>query len=78
MRLLKTYGSNELVEYHAAPFPPYVILSHTWGRPEEELTLQEIKDPESAEKMPGFTKIKQCCARAREVQFNYAWIDTCW
>ena len=79
MRLLKTNGSNELVEFQAAPFPSYVTLSHSWGRPDEEVTLQEItRDPERAKNKPGFKKIKQCCARAREDQFEYAWIDTCW
>jgi len=31
MRLLRT-DTLEIVEYHAKPFPPYVILSHRWDK----------------------------------------------
>lgn len=81
MRLLRTVSSPlEVIEFTEDTTPPYVILSHTWGPPSEEVTLQELSlAPESAEKKkPGYAKIKQCCAKAAEDGFDYAWVDTCW
>ncbi|KAH8888965.1 HET-domain-containing protein [Thozetella sp. PMI_491] len=78
MRLIRTDESKEIVEFQAAPYPPYVALSHTWGKVGDEVTFQEMTHcREEAVKKPGFAKIDQCCKRAREDQFKYVWIDTC-
>jgi hypothetical protein len=54
--------------------PDYVILSHTWG--EGEVGFDDIAQPYVKE-MNGYTKISQCCAKAVQVGFEWAWIDTC-
>jgi hypothetical protein len=78
MRLIKT-DSKEVVHISSSIVPPYVILSHTWEQDGGEVTLQEMMEfSEKAKTKPGFSKIEQCCAKAREDQFDYAWIDTCW
>jgi hypothetical protein len=54
--------------------PDYVILSHTWG--EGEVGFDDIAQP-YAKEMNGYTKISQCCAKAVQAGFEWAWIDTC-
>jgi hypothetical protein len=56
--------------------PYYAILSHTWGP--EEVSFQDIQGPhERIFNKAGYKKIKECCAKALEAGFKYAWIDTC-
>ncbi|KAL2061885.1 hypothetical protein VTL71DRAFT_7263 [Oculimacula yallundae] len=61
--------------------PPYAILSHTWGKDNDELTFKEMvpgveSSPAAAKE--GFEKIKMTCHLARtEYQLEYAWVDTC-
>ena len=46
MRLLQIHGSDKLslVELLPDNLPPYAILSHTWGPPNEEVTYQDFLD----------------------------------
>lgn len=55
--------------------PDYVILSHTWGV--EEVSFDDIKDPQVRQRLTGFDKIVGCCQQARQDGFEWAWIDTC-
>ncbi|KAK1833048.1 heterokaryon incompatibility protein-domain-containing protein [Podospora conica] len=61
--------------------PPYAILSHTWGRDGDEVTLQEmvpgvLESPIALK--PGFDKIRRTCRIALEERgLKYAWVDTC-
>ncbi|KAK2594725.1 hypothetical protein QQS21_007575 [Conoideocrella luteorostrata] len=73
MRLLNT-TSLELAEFTREDRPPYAILSHTWG--DEEVTLQDMKDPASQERN-GFAKLASFCAQARRDNLDWAWADTC-
>ncbi|KAI3321797.1 HET-domain-containing protein [Xylariaceae sp. AK1471] len=55
----------------------YAILSHTWL--EEEVLFNHIENLERSalEKLKGFTKVKDSCARAQADGYEYIWIDTC-
>ncbi|TFB00306.1 hypothetical protein CCMA1212_007939 [Trichoderma ghanense] len=72
MRLLNT-STLEPQEFDYGNIPPYAILSHRWGK--EEMTLQDLE--RGVTNKEGFTKIQQCCERAKSDGFDYAWIDTC-
>ncbi|KAM7195794.1 HET domain containing protein [Naviculisporaceae sp. PSN 640] len=84
MRLLHV-DTKEVHDFQAAPYPPYAILSHTWGNDGDEVTFQEMMNlPTSSSsdaarvcQKPGYRKIEQCCARARADEIEYVWIDTC-
>jgi hypothetical protein len=73
MRLLHS-KSLRLEEFIGGRFPPYAILSHTWG--EEEVSFQDIQNGE-AHKKEGYQKILCCCNEAARDGFDYAWVDTC-
>lgn len=79
MRLLRT-DTLEMVDFETAPFPPYAILSHVWGKPDSEVTYQDMKSPgmEAAMRKVGFTKLRGFCNKAAQDEIGFAWIDTCW
>lgn len=72
MRLLNT--DTLKLEFFLEDIPPYVILSHTWGK--EEVTFDDI-DKLYAKEMTGYYKIEQCCRQAALDGFEWVWIDTC-
>lgn len=74
MRLLNVANILELKEFIGSGVPPYAILSHTWE--DDEITLQQMKDPASALKK-GYRKIQQTCALAARDGLGFAWVDTC-
>lgn len=53
----------------------YAILSHVWG--DEEVTFQDIKNIDHAQKMTGFVKLAGAAALAKSHNYNCIWIDTC-
>ncbi|KAI8948104.1 heterokaryon incompatibility protein-domain-containing protein [Xylaria longipes] len=57
--------------------PKYAILSHTWL--EEEVLFHHIENLERSalEKLKGFAKVRDSCARAEADGYDYIWIDTC-
>ncbi|KAM4057050.1 ankyrin repeats (3 copies) domain-containing protein [Hirsutella rhossiliensis] len=73
MRLLKT-DRLEVIEFVQDRVPKYAILSHTWG--EGEVSLQDVQGGRASSKT-GFSKVSQCCIRARADGFDYLWVDTC-
>lgn len=75
MRLInaKTLKIQEFPSEDA--YPPYAILSHTWGSPEQECTLQSMNDPDISFRI-GYTKIKHCCVQALKDGLSWAWVDT--
>lgn len=76
MRLLST--SDYSLQEFIGTSPPYAILSHTWGRTEEEVTFQDITDDiTNARSKEGFAKIKGSCRQAQDDGFKYIWIDSC-
>ncbi|CAK7237372.1 hypothetical protein SBRCBS47491_009953 [Sporothrix bragantina] len=68
-------GKITLTQFAYGNVPPYAILSHTWGKDEDEVKLQDI--PGTAENKLGYTKIAFCADRAASDGFEYFWVDTC-
>lgn len=56
--------------------PPYAILSHTWGKDEEEITFADVVDNTGVAKR-GYEKFRFCGERAKQDGLEYFWIDTC-
>lgn len=81
MRLLNT--STERLETFADELviPPYAILSHTWGDPEQEILFSDLQSNDTApwqkSKSRSWAKIKGTCVQARKAEIDYVWIDTC-
>ncbi|KAK5135464.1 hypothetical protein LTR08_005252 [Meristemomyces frigidus] len=74
MRLINT-TTLELHEYIDAPNAPgYAILSHRWG--EQEVSYEEYQAGRKRDG-PGYRKITDSCAFARQHGTAWMWIDTC-
>jgi len=65
------------LDFYHGPAVKYLILSHTWGDNEDEVSYQDMANLEMAQKKKGFQKIVEICARARQENIPYAWVDTC-
>lgn len=78
MRLLRARDDDEftLVEFIGRQIPPYAILSHTWGRDEDELVFRDIIEGTGKSKL-GYDKLRFCRNQARLDKLEYFWIDTC-
>jgi hypothetical protein len=79
MRLLKLNdnGRYSLERFQKDKTPPYAILSHTWGRGEDdEVTYKDIIDG-TGNKKPGFKKLEFCGKQAKHDDLHYFWVDTC-
>ncbi|KAF4823307.1 Vegetative incompatibility protein HET-E-1 [Colletotrichum siamense] len=74
-----TPGSLDVkLELHVDNVPPYAILSHRWGSPADEPTLQELMvQTASVKQKKGYQKLLSCCSLALEYGLSYVWIDTC-
>ncbi|PQE24719.1 hypothetical protein CJF32_00007005 [Rutstroemia sp. NJR-2017a WRK4] len=68
-------GSISLTEWNP-PVPPYAILSHTWGDPNEEVSYQDIIQGTASLKKE-YRKIKFCRKQAASDGLHYFWVDTC-
>jgi hypothetical protein len=75
MRLVRT-DTLKFEEFHGKP-PRYVILSHTWGHEDEEVSFMDMCGNKAASKRSGYSKILGLCKLARETDCEYFWIDTC-
>lgn len=67
-RLLEEFMGDEGV-------PKYAILSHTWGKPADEVKLQDLIDINVRDKV-GYQKIDYCCLQALKEGIEWVWIDT--
>ncbi|KAK7975764.1 purine and uridine phosphorylase [Apiospora arundinis] len=88
MRLLDT-STLALITKNDNDLPPYAILSHTWGKDEEEVTFEDIKHRmayqsvhsswlgRSIRQKPGFSKVRDSAALAKAEGYGHIWIDTC-
>ncbi|KAF2759753.1 HET-domain-containing protein [Pseudovirgaria hyperparasitica] len=76
MRLLNTF-TLEIREFIVQNTPPYAILSHTWGV--GEITFEDLikEDKTQARQKNGFLKLNGFCEKAKEVGFEWVWMDTC-
>ncbi|KAH8648184.1 heterokaryon incompatibility protein-domain-containing protein, partial [Tricladium varicosporioides] len=77
MRLLKLEKSElSLTEDIVNNLPPYAILSHTWGRDQDEVTFRELREGSGITKA-GYRKILFCAEQADRDGLKYCWVDTC-
>ena len=78
MRLLQRTknGGISLTRDITADIPQYAILSHTWGREDDEVTLSDITNG-TAKKKAGYEKIRFCSEQAARDGLQYCWVDTC-
>ncbi|KAI0428647.1 hypothetical protein F5Y09DRAFT_343467 [Xylaria sp. FL1042] len=73
---LQDDGCLGLTEDLASGFPPYAILSHTWGSNNQEVTYADIKAGTGQHK-DGYRKIRFCGDLAARDGLKYFWVDTC-
>jgi hypothetical protein len=79
MRLLRLNddGRFSLILFPKDKIPPYAILSHTWGRGEdEEVMFKDLTDGTGHVKK-GFRKLQFCGKQAKADGLHYFWVDTC-
>jgi hypothetical protein len=77
MRLLRVEddGSFSLTEF-ILDIPAYTILSHTWGKDEEEVSYRDVTEGTGAGKA-GYAKLQFCAKQAAKDHLAYMGIDTC-
>ena len=78
MRLLERHNeefrlTDDLLDNE---IPPYVILSHTWGRRGDEVNFQDVVKGTGRHKA-GYEKIKFCGEQAARDGLQYFWVDSC-
>jgi hypothetical protein len=78
MRLLQcdSTGNFTFTQNLFNNFPPYAVLSHTWGPDGDEVTFQEMQVGVGKDKA-GYDKIQFCGRQAANDGLNYFWVDTC-
>jgi hypothetical protein len=76
MRLLQIEEDNRLIERVGGDIPPYVILSHTWGDDEDEVTFKDMKKGRGKDKV-GYQKIEFCMLQTLYKELRHFWVDTC-
>jgi hypothetical protein len=79
MRLLKVDSTNGLSLTEDLPGNErlqYAILSHTWGKDEDEVTYEDLSKGTS-ETNVGYKKISLCAQQAICDGIQYIWVDTC-
>ncbi|KAJ3456742.1 hypothetical protein MRS44_016765 [Fusarium solani] len=54
----------------------YAILSHRWGKPEDEVSYEDMLAG-GYEHKKGYAKLVGCCKQARRDGLRHVWIDTC-
>ena len=83
MRLLRLdlKRSKWVLEDFPGPVTPfYAILSHTWGRDEDEVKFEDIQDgprDKGDTSKPGYEKLRFCQEKVEKDGLVYFWIDTC-
>jgi hypothetical protein len=65
----------KLVEFVGSNVPPYAILSHTWGAPDEETQIKDLNSPE-LHQSTRFKKILYACQQAEKDGLKHLWVDT--
>ena len=80
MRLLyrDRFGTIQFDEFNDASEVKYAILSHRWGKPEEEISFVDIRDHRPLNRKPqALFKLEHALEQAAKQQLKYVWIDTC-
>ena len=81
MRLLLTEppqpGEPELrlEEFSGNEIPNYVILSHVWSSPKDEVQYADV-DRQTYSHKPGIAKVRGAIHQARRDGYRYVWIDS--
>lgn len=57
------------------PYPPYAILSHTWGPAGSEITFADMETGQEKDKPASFEKMRNTCIKAKEAGIGHVWID---
>lgn len=65
-----------LVEVADSSTVEYAILSHTWGKDEEEVGFEEFMTQTATSKR-GWEKIQKTCSLAMADNYGFVWCDTC-
>lgn len=56
----------------------YAILSHRWGKAEDEVTFQDmLSGSKVAKTKAGYAKLEGCCRQAHLDGHQRVWVDTC-
>jgi hypothetical protein len=79
MRLVKIDNDGRFIleQFPEHQTPPYAILSHTWGRgQDDEVTYRDIINGTGGDK-PGYKKLEFCSNQATADGLQYFWVDTC-
>jgi hypothetical protein len=78
MRLLqlKDNGEFSLTNDIVINKPPYAILSHTWGRDDEEVNFKDFME-DSGKMKAGYKKLQFCGEQAARDGLQYCCVDTC-
>jgi hypothetical protein len=79
MRLLHHDHDGELVltAFDDYEQPAYTILSHIWGKDEEEVSFADLMDDGGKDKL-GYNKIRLCGEQTRQDGLQYFWVDACY
>ena len=75
IRLLNIYTFK--LESFFQEFPPYAILSHTWGSDHEETSFGQVQSGDLDNPANRPNKLEGCCNLAKRQGLEYVWIDTC-
>ncbi|KIL92404.1 hypothetical protein FAVG1_04815 [Fusarium avenaceum] len=77
MRLLSAVdGELSLTEFVGDNIPPYTILSHTWGKDNEEVTFHDMIEGKGKSKI-GYEKLRFCERQSAKDNIDFFWVDTC-
>lgn len=81
MRLLSLSSSGALTlgEFFGDDIPRYAVLSHTWGKENEEVTFGDLMRDggQSKSELAGYKKILFCGQQAKRHGIAHFWVDTC-
>jgi hypothetical protein len=75
MHLLRTDtdGRLSLETFYGESIPPYTVLSHTWGRDEDEVSYHDLKYGGGALDKPGYKKLDFCAHETDTDELEYFW-----
>lgn len=55
----------------------YAVLSHTWGRKQDEVSFEDCWNHKEFPTTAGADKLRHACEKAANDNLEYIWIDTC-
>jgi hypothetical protein len=75
MRLLRLEedGGLSLTQHKPSDIPPYAILSHRWGRNEDEITFQDLMEDTGRDKL-DYQKVLACGKQAARDGLSFFWV----